>query len=400
MVNSPIVNTTICAISTPFGSGGIAVVRVSGESAIRIVDGLFRGRKSLNDAKAYTVHYGEIVKEQEVLDQVLVSVFRAPHSFTGEEVGEVANQDLHATESTDYVIIVPANGKLIAQAERLAEAHRQRRGLTVKVVRADEVYNEFSSGTPDATAYRRYMKMLYDRAATIEEAPKYLLLFGDGAWDNRMLTSAWKDASPDDYLLCYEVENSYSTTSSHVVEDYFGLLDDGEGANLKKDKVDIGVGRFPVTMVSQAREVVDKLIAYMDNAEAGVWKNTVLMLGDDGDDNRHMQDAESVAQMIEDVYQDNPRVKCLSYSTLTGDFAQSAGAEAIIRGVRNTIDFEYERTMAQTNKRLYPTLTTIVLLTPPELADVSSSTVRELLKFGRDVSEFMPLGIDLHKYLK
>ena len=105
-------------------------------------------------------------------------------------------------------------------------------------------------------------------------------------------------------------------------------------------------------------------------------------------------------QMIEDVYQDNPRVKCLSYSTLTGDLAQSAGAEAIIRGVRNTIDFEYERTMAQTNKRLYPALTTIVLLTPPELADVSSSTVRELLKFGRDVSEFMPLGIDLHKYLK
>ena len=90
MVNSPIVNTTICAISTPFGSGGIAVVRVSGESAIKIVDGLFRGRKSLNDAKAYTVHYGEIVKEQEVLDQVLVSVFRAPHSFTGEDVVEVA----------------------------------------------------------------------------------------------------------------------------------------------------------------------------------------------------------------------------------------------------------------------------------------------------------------------
>ena len=105
-------------------------------------------------------------------------------------------------------------------------------------------------------------------------------------------------------------------------------------------------------------------------------------------------------QMIEDVYQDNPRVKCLSYSTLTGDFAQSVGADAIIRGVRNTIDFEYERTMAQTNKRLYPTLTTIVLLTPPELADVSSSTVRELLKFGRDVSEFMPSGIDLYKYLK
>ncbi len=95
--------STICAISTPYGSGGIAVVRVSGESAIQIVDTLFHGRKSLTEAKAYTVHYGEIKKptpipslkgrennEQEILDQVLVSIFRAPHSFTGEDVVEIA----------------------------------------------------------------------------------------------------------------------------------------------------------------------------------------------------------------------------------------------------------------------------------------------------------------------
>ena len=92
--------STICAISTPYGSGGIAVVRVSGVSAIEIVDRLFRGRKSLTDAKAYTVHYGEIIRHseignqesdhKEILDQVLVSVFRAPHSFTGEDVVEIA----------------------------------------------------------------------------------------------------------------------------------------------------------------------------------------------------------------------------------------------------------------------------------------------------------------------
>ena len=101
---------TICAISTPYGSGGIAVVRVSGTSAIAIVDKLFHGRKSLLEAKAYTVHYGEIRREAkgekapqksvdfsetpqargEILDQVLVSVFRAPHSFTGEDVVEIA----------------------------------------------------------------------------------------------------------------------------------------------------------------------------------------------------------------------------------------------------------------------------------------------------------------------
>ena len=91
---------TICAISTPYGSGGIAVIRVSGTSAIEIVDRLFHGRKSLTESKAYTVHYGEIKrssvvaspdsKNEEVLDQVLVSIFRAPHSFTGEDVVEIA----------------------------------------------------------------------------------------------------------------------------------------------------------------------------------------------------------------------------------------------------------------------------------------------------------------------
>ena len=89
---------TICAISTPYGSGGIAVVRVSGESAIQIVDTLFHGQKSLTEAPAYTVHYGELRRasrvanreSNDVLDEVLVSVFRAPHSFTGEDVVEIA----------------------------------------------------------------------------------------------------------------------------------------------------------------------------------------------------------------------------------------------------------------------------------------------------------------------
>ena len=84
--------STICAISTPYGSGGIAIVRVSGESAIQIVDSLFHGRKSLMEAGAYTIHYGEFIKpvNEEVLDQVLVSIFRTPHSFTGEDVVEIA----------------------------------------------------------------------------------------------------------------------------------------------------------------------------------------------------------------------------------------------------------------------------------------------------------------------
>lgn len=87
---------TICAISTPAGTGGIAVIRVSGADALCLVDKVFRGRKPLAEAKGYSVHFGEIIPfkegeaESEALDQVLCTVFRAPHSFTGEDTVEIA----------------------------------------------------------------------------------------------------------------------------------------------------------------------------------------------------------------------------------------------------------------------------------------------------------------------
>lgn len=89
---------------------------------------------------------------------------------------------------------------------------------------ADELYNEFSSGTPDANAYRRYLRMLSDKAQSEADMPKYLLLFGDCVWDNRMLTSGCKYLNPDDYLLCFESENSFSAVSCFVSDSWFGML--------------------------------------------------------------------------------------------------------------------------------------------------------------------------------
>lgn len=218
-------------------------------------------------------------------------------------IGEVGNQDLHAMGAADMVIIIPASGKLYGQAERLAEAHRTLDGLRVTIVRADQVYNEFSSGTPDATAYRRMMKMLYDRAAEEEDMPRYLLLFGDGLWDNRMVTDATQGLNPDDYLLCYESENSLSHTVGYVMEDYYGLLDDGEGVkNLTLEKTDLGVGRFPVTTVADAKIMVDKTIDYMENRNAGAWKNEICVMGDDGDNNDHMNKAKEIVDLVEQNY--------------------------------------------------------------------------------------------------
>lgn len=211
-----------------------------------------------------------------------------------EPVGVVPNQNLHGMGTVDMVIIVPASGKLVGEAERLADGHRRIDGLEVAVVQADRIYNEFSSGTPDATAYRRFLKMLYDRDRRL----RYLLLFGDGAWDNRMVTPAWIDRNPDDYLLCYESDNSISEVKSYVAEDYYALLEDGKSGNVLTQKVDIGVGRFPVVTVQQAKAMVDKTISYMRGENAGAWQNNILMLGDDGDDNIHMVQSDNIARNI------------------------------------------------------------------------------------------------------
>ena len=105
-------------------------------------------------------------------------------------------------------------------------------------------------------------------------------------------------------------------------------------------------------------------------------------------------------RLICDLYKDEPRGECVTYSTLTTELAHKMGAVAIVRGVRNMIDFEYERTMAQTNSRLQPDVETVILLTPSSLADVSSSTVRELLAFRCSVEQMMPQGIRIEDYME
>ena len=207
------------------------------------------------------------------------------------------------------IILIPENRKLYEEAERLADAHRKMQGLRVKIVDAGQIFNEFSSGTPDATAYRRYMKMLYDRAATEADMPRYLLLFGNCLWDNRMLASENQHLSAKDHLLSFEVTDGFinpnNTTfplgeqNSYVTDDYFGWLDDNEGNNYTRNKVDLGIGRFPCSNLETAKILVDKSIQYLSNKKTGAWKNTIYMLADNGNGNLHMNDAETVIKQIE-----------------------------------------------------------------------------------------------------
>lgn len=215
-------------------------------------------------------------------------------------VGDVKSQNLHGMNQTDMIILAP--DAFVSEAERLAEAHRSYNSLSVAVVTPEQVYNEFSSGTPEVTAIRRFMKMFYDRSTSDTDAPQYLLLFGDGRFDNRKLTNIWKNSS-DNYLLTYQSKESIGKYS-YVSDDYFGFLSDEKDYNPNTATINLGIGRFPVSTVMQAKSAVDKVIGYLINTNSGIWKNQLCFVADDGnatDDSprTHMEDSNKLADYIE-----------------------------------------------------------------------------------------------------
>ena len=211
-------------------------------------------------------------------------------------LGKISNQNLHALGQADMVIITHPD--FVEAANRLAALHSEYDGLTTHIVVPEVVYNEFSSGTPDATAYRRFVKMFYDRAKEVGNAPKYLLLFGDGSFDNRQILTA--NTKDNIYrLLTYQAKESFDDIKSYVTDDYFGLLDDSDGANLLINSLDVAVGRIPSYTVEQANGVVDKLERYLKNEDFGVWKNQAVFMADDGDNNVHVEGADSACSVFE-----------------------------------------------------------------------------------------------------
>ncbi|MBO7264893.1 MAG: pantetheine-phosphate adenylyltransferase [Alistipes sp.] len=114
---------------------------------------------------------------------------------------------------------------------------------------------------------------------------------------------------------------------------------------------------------------------------------------------RGLLTVESRKALIERVYATEPRVEVSIYSTLTGIEAERLGASTIIRSVRNTLDFEYERTMDRANREVFPNLRTIMLFAPKEVEHISSSLVRELNAFGHPTESLLPEGIKLEEYI-
>ena len=218
--------------------------------------------------------------------------FPAPN-YTDEGTGPVENQDLHGLQHPDMVIITPEI--FLDAANELANHRESNDGMEVAVVLQQQVFNEFSSGTPDVSAIRNFMKMFYDRSGGSEAYCRYLLLFGDGSYDNRNNT----DFNPN-LILTYQSDNSLAPTRSYVSDDFFGLLDTDE--SMYNGLLDIGIGRLPVSNPEEAGDLVEKIISYSDRAHQGQWRNQICFIGDDEDSNIHMRQADELATYVKNLY--------------------------------------------------------------------------------------------------
>lgn len=230
--------------------------------------------------------------------------------------GVVPNQNLHAIGQPDMIIVSPSI--FWNEATQLASIHANEDGLSVAVLTPEQIYNEFSGGARDVCAIRDFMRMLYMKAADSTELPRYLLLYGDGSYDNRQ-----RLANNTDFILTWESANSLDPITSYVSDDFFVQLDDAEGVwgPNDLDLPDLGVGRMPVKSVSESQAALNKIIKYksvpgvvttttnsctgaQDCTTFGDWRNIVCFVADDEDNGIHLQQAEAMARYLDTAYDD------------------------------------------------------------------------------------------------
>ena len=278
--------------STNIGVGNYAISNASSLGQIWDVTDIYNVKKYVNPGSAnysFKVNLGLKNKYVALDIQDVYTPFK-------EAVSVVQNQNLKGTifknnqgnfQDIDYLIITPFS--LYNQAENLANFHRINSGLSVKVVLTELIYQEFSSGKQDIAAIRNFIKYVYQNASTPAKKVKYVNLFGDASYDykNRLLNNnnivpIFHGFNPG----ASEINNitNFSLYSSFMSDDFYGLLDDTEGAMIGgMDGIDVAVGRMLVSSPQQAQEMVNKVVEYHDIKSYGRWRNNYVVYSDDAD---------------------------------------------------------------------------------------------------------------------
>ncbi len=235
-------------------------------------------------------------------------VFNAATYRTPTSISKIGNQDLHGATNPEMLIV--CHPSLKSQAERLANIHSIHDNIEVLVVTQDQVFNEFSSGQRDPMAVREFLRMFRTRAQADPGlvAPRHLLLFGKGTYDNKNLLGSTLPT-----VVTYQTYTSFDDDgTSMATDDVFTYLDDGEDVSLLCS-MDVSVGRLPAKNSEEAKHLVDKIENYilrsdlMQDGIRGDWRNSVALLADDADpscggDTVFTNSSEITARKITNLY--------------------------------------------------------------------------------------------------
>ena len=218
--------------------------------------------------------------------------FNGASYCTAQMIGQVDNQNLHALRDVDFLIVTYPD--FMEAAERLMALHnRIDPDLNISITTPEVIYNEFSCGAKDVSAIRDFCRMLY-LDSSYGHRIKYLLLLGDCSYDHKNRSGIV------DFVPSYESVASLAMDETFVTDDYYGFMDENEGS-IYNSLADIGVGRFVVSTLEQANQMVDKVERYVakDASTMGAWRNVVTFFTDD--EEGFVKNAERLADMIPNV---------------------------------------------------------------------------------------------------
>ncbi|MCH5240071.1 MAG: type IX secretion system sortase PorU [Muribaculaceae bacterium] len=206
---------------------------------------------------------------------------------------KIENQDLHSIEAPDMLVICPA--EFLPAAQRLQAFHSQTDGLQLCILTPEQIYNEFSSGKPDVTAFRKLLKMWYDRAGgEVGKFPAYCTIMSRPTFDNKQITPQVKNSGYPRVPI-WQSPTGETETTSYGTDDYIGMLGDVPGQfNIGSAEINVAVARMPFKTLTEANTVLDKLENYILNPDLGAWRNNVMVIADDQDSGVHLDQAEKV----------------------------------------------------------------------------------------------------------
>lgn len=223
-----------------------------------------------------TFNFGYIANKPNFNNEFVA--FRADAAYIPAFVGKIENQNLSDLQNIDYLIITSA--EMMTQAQRLAAYHQNTNNFTTAVVDVRKIYNEFSSGSQDATAIRDFITKLN----TAPNQLKYVFILGDTSYDFRERTSGNTNIVPS-----YQSEQSENFVSSFVTDDYFVMTKPQTVTSLQLNMPDVPIGRLPAATVQEAALLIDKTLAYYNalpgqSSPFGEWRMKLDFVADDDND--------------------------------------------------------------------------------------------------------------------